>query len=138
VDCLLRFHLPAQVGLGARYEIQGSSDGKQFTPLVDKTNNTVTRYTEFDELPPTRCRFIRLILTDWPRSIVMAACGQRRRLRFITAAALVDRLEEAQREQTLSRMLARWARIGLVVLVELNQQNATTVKLSKAMILARS
>ena len=51
-----------------RYKIEASSDGKHFATLVDKSNNTVTSYTEFDELPPTRCRFIRLTLTDWPRS----------------------------------------------------------------------
>jgi hypothetical protein len=52
-----------------RYKIEGSSDGNQFTTLVDKTHNATTEYTEFDELPPTRCRFIRLTLTDWPRSV---------------------------------------------------------------------
>jgi xylan 1,4-beta-xylosidase len=52
-----------------RYKIEASSDGQQFTTLVDKTNNTTTRYTEFDELPSTRCRFVRLTLTDWPRSV---------------------------------------------------------------------
>ena len=25
-------------------------------------------YVEFDELPPTACRFVRLTLTDWPRN----------------------------------------------------------------------
>jgi xylan 1,4-beta-xylosidase len=50
-----------------RYQIEVSLDGKQYTTLVDKTNNNVTRYTEFDEIPPTRCRFVRLTLTDWPR-----------------------------------------------------------------------
>ena len=51
--------------------------------------------------------------------LAIAACRQRRRVRFITAAALVNQLVEAQREQTLSRMLARWARIELIVLDEL-------------------
>jgi hypothetical protein len=51
-----------------RYKIEASTDGKTFTTLVDKTLNTVTRYVEFDELPPTASRFIRLTLTDWPRS----------------------------------------------------------------------
>jgi len=55
-----------------RYKIEASSDGKQFNTLLDKTHNTITRYTEFDELPPTRCRFIRLVLTDWPRSVDQA------------------------------------------------------------------
>jgi DNA replication protein DnaC len=51
--------------------------------------------------------------------LAIAACRQRRRVRFITAAALVNQLVEAQREQTLSRMLARWARIELIVIDEL-------------------
>lgn len=51
-----------------RYRIEVSSDGKAFTTLLDKTRNTVTKYVEFDELPPTRCRFVRLTLTDWPHA----------------------------------------------------------------------
>jgi hypothetical protein len=50
-----------------RYKIEVSMDGKQYTTVLDKTNNNVTRYTEFDEIPPTRCRFVRLTMTDWPR-----------------------------------------------------------------------
>lgn len=50
-----------------RYRIEASTDGKTFTTLVDKTLNTETRYVEFDELPPTASRFVRLTLTDWPR-----------------------------------------------------------------------
>ena len=50
-----------------RYKIEASMDGKQYTTVLDKTNNNVTRYTEFDEIPPTRCRFVRLTMTDWPR-----------------------------------------------------------------------
>jgi xylan 1,4-beta-xylosidase len=52
-----------------RYKIEASSDGEHFTTLLDKTNNMLTKYTEFDELSPTRCRFVRLTLTDWPRSV---------------------------------------------------------------------
>jgi hypothetical protein len=50
------------------YKIETSIDGKQYTTVLDKTNNEITRYTEFDEIPPTKCRFVRLILTDWPRN----------------------------------------------------------------------
>jgi hypothetical protein len=50
-----------------RYKIETSMDGKQYTTVLDKTNNQVTRYTEFDEIPPTLCRFVRLTITDWPR-----------------------------------------------------------------------
>ena len=50
-----------------QYKIEASMDGKQFTTVLDKTKNQVTRYTEFDEIPPTLCRFVRLTITDWPR-----------------------------------------------------------------------
>jgi len=49
-----------------RYKIETSRDGKTFTTMVDKTGNSTTRYTEFDEIPPTQCRFVRLTITDWP------------------------------------------------------------------------
>jgi phage terminase large subunit-like protein len=51
-----------------RYTIAVSDDGKAFTTVRDKTRNTVTKYVEFDELPPTACRFVRLTLTGWPRN----------------------------------------------------------------------
>jgi DNA replication protein DnaC len=51
--------------------------------------------------------------------LAIAARRQRQRVRFITAAALVNQLVEAQREQSLSRMLARWARVELIVIDEL-------------------
>jgi hypothetical protein len=42
-------------------------DGKEYRTVLDKTSNQATLYTEFDEIPPTRCRFVRLTMTDWPR-----------------------------------------------------------------------
>jgi hypothetical protein len=50
-----------------QYRIEVSTDGKTFTTLLDKTGNTVPKYVEFDELPPTACQFVRLTLTGWPR-----------------------------------------------------------------------
>ena len=50
--------------------------------------------------------------------LAIAACRQRKRVRFTTAAALVNQLVEAQREQSLSRMLARWSRVELIVIDE--------------------
>ena len=50
-----------------QYKIEASSDGTTFTTILDKTQNGVTKYVEFDELPPTTCRFIRLTITGWPR-----------------------------------------------------------------------
>jgi len=46
----------------------GKSDGKSYSTVLDKSNHSVTRYTEFDEITPARCRYVRLTLTDWPRT----------------------------------------------------------------------
>jgi DNA replication protein DnaC len=51
--------------------------------------------------------------------LAIAACRQRKRVRFTTAATLVNQLVEAQREQSLSRLLARWSRVELIVIDEL-------------------
>jgi xylan 1,4-beta-xylosidase len=51
-----------------RYKIEVSTDGTTYSPVVDKTSNNVTRYTEFDEIPPVRCRYVRLTMADWPRT----------------------------------------------------------------------
>jgi hypothetical protein len=60
---------PAPIGTASfRYKIEVSSDGKSYATVLDKSNNSVTRYTEFDEIPPSRCRYVRLTLTDWPRA----------------------------------------------------------------------
>jgi chromosomal replication initiation ATPase DnaA len=57
--------------------------------------------------------------THLATGLAIAACRQRRRVRFTTAAALVNQLVEAQREQSLGRMLARWSRVELIVIDEL-------------------
>ncbi len=48
----------------------------------------------------------------------MAACRQKRRVRFATAAALVNELVEAKHQLQLGRALARWARYDLIALDE--------------------
>ena len=59
---------PAVSGSKAfRFKIEASLDGKEYTTVLDKTNSQDTLYTEFDEIPPTKCRFVRLTITDWPR-----------------------------------------------------------------------
>jgi hypothetical protein len=40
-------------------------DGQTFATVLDETANNVTKYTKFDELPPTQCRYVRLTITDW-------------------------------------------------------------------------
>jgi DNA replication protein DnaC len=57
--------------------------------------------------------------THLASGLAIAACRQRRRVRFTTAAALVNQLVEAQREQSLTRMLARWSRVELIIIDEL-------------------
>jgi hypothetical protein len=51
-----------------QYKIEVSTDGVEYRMVLDKTNNRIPRYTEFDEVPPTTCRFVRLTMTGWPRN----------------------------------------------------------------------
>jgi DNA replication protein DnaC len=50
--------------------------------------------------------------------LCVAACRQKRRVRFTTAAALVNELVEAQQQGQLRRALARWARYEVLALDE--------------------
>lgn len=60
---------PAAAGATAhQYKIEVSTDGAEYQTVLDKTNNTVPKYIEFEEIPPTNCRFVRLTMTGWPRS----------------------------------------------------------------------
>ncbi len=52
-------------------------------------------------------------------SLCVAACRQRRRVRFTTAAALINELVEARAENQLSRALGRWERVEVVCIDEL-------------------
>jgi DNA replication protein DnaC len=51
--------------------------------------------------------------------LCVAACQQRRRVRFTGAAALVNELVEAKADHQLSRVLGRWERIDLICIDEL-------------------
>jgi len=51
--------------------------------------------------------------------LCVAACQQRRRVRFTGAAALVNELVEARAANQLSRALGRWERIELICIDEL-------------------
>ncbi len=46
--------------------------------------------------------------------LCVAACRQRRRVRFTTATALVNELSEAAHANTLGRALGRWKRLDLI------------------------
>jgi DNA replication protein DnaC len=50
--------------------------------------------------------------------LCVAACRQRRRVRFTTAAALVNELVEAKHTMQLGRVQARWARYDLIAIDE--------------------
>ncbi len=57
--------------------------------------------------------------THLATGLAVAACRQRRRVRFTTAAALVNDLVEAQHHYQLSRVTNRWAHCELIVIDEL-------------------
>jgi DNA replication protein DnaC len=50
--------------------------------------------------------------------LCVAACRQKRRVRFTTAAALVNELVEAKHQLPLRRVMARWSRYELVAIDE--------------------
>ena len=49
----------------------------------------------------------------------VAACRQRRRVRFTTAAEMVNELVEARHKNELSRVTARWTRYDLLIIDEM-------------------
>lgn len=51
--------------------------------------------------------------------LCVAACRQRRRVRFATATALINELAEAAHAHQLSRALGRWERLDLICIDEL-------------------
>jgi DNA replication protein DnaC len=50
--------------------------------------------------------------------LCVAACRQKRRVRFTTAAALVNELVEAKHQLELRRVIARWSRYDLIAIDE--------------------
>ncbi len=50
--------------------------------------------------------------------LCVAACRQRRRVHFTTAAALVNELVEAKHQLQLRRVMARWTRYDLIAIDE--------------------
>ncbi len=57
--------------------------------------------------------------THLATGLAVAACRQRKRVRFTTAAELVTELMEAQKQAELTRMRNRWTRYDLIVIDEL-------------------
>jgi hypothetical protein len=52
-----------------QYKIDVSMDGKTYVTALDQTRNMISRNTIFEEIPPVKCRFVRLIMINWPTSI---------------------------------------------------------------------
>ena len=50
-----------------QYRIDVSMDGENFTTALDQTKNTYSRNTIFEEIPPVKCRFVKLTITSWPK-----------------------------------------------------------------------
>lgn len=57
--------------------------------------------------------------THLASGLCVAACRQKKRARFITAAGLVNELVEAQHHNQLGRVLQKWGRYDLIVIDEL-------------------
>ena len=57
--------------------------------------------------------------THLATGLCVAACRQRRRVRFTTATAMINELAEAAHANQLSRALARWERLDLICIDEL-------------------
>ena len=51
-----------------KYKIEVSMDGETYNTALDQTNNDISRNTIFEEIPPVKCRFVRLTMTDWPKT----------------------------------------------------------------------
>jgi hypothetical protein len=51
-----------------QYKIEVSTDGNNYTTVLDQTTNNLARSAFFEEIPPTRCRFARLTMVNWPRT----------------------------------------------------------------------
>ena len=49
-----------------KYRLEVSMDGENFTTVLDRTDNTVSRNTIFEEFEPVECRFVKLTVTSWP------------------------------------------------------------------------
>ena len=53
---------------GYQYKIDASLDGNTYTTVLDQSTNSISRNTLFDEMPTTKCRFVRLTMVNWPRT----------------------------------------------------------------------
>lgn len=49
-----------------KYKLEVSMDGEKFTTVLDKSGNSVSKDTVYDDFDPVTCRFVRLTVTEWP------------------------------------------------------------------------
>ena len=56
--------------------------------------------------------------THLASALCVAACQQKKRVRFTTAAALITELVEAKQQGSLSRVMGRWSRYELIAIDE--------------------
>jgi len=61
-------HAPADA---YQYRIDISMDGKTYITALDQSKNILSRNTIFEEIPPVKCRFVRLTMTNWPRTTTL-------------------------------------------------------------------
>ena len=54
-----------------KYKIEVSMDGETWTTALDQSNNSISRNTIYEDIPPVKCRFARLVMTDWPKESAM-------------------------------------------------------------------
>ncbi|HEX7576442.1 MAG TPA: discoidin domain-containing protein, partial [Verrucomicrobiae bacterium] len=59
---------PVPASSAYQYKIEVSTDGNTYTTVLDQSANAVVRNTIFEEIPPTKCRFVRLTMINWPRT----------------------------------------------------------------------
>jgi hypothetical protein len=55
-----------------QYHIDVSMDGETYMTALDQIENKIQRNTIFKELPPVKCRFVRLTMTNWPDTTPLA------------------------------------------------------------------
>ncbi len=89
--------------------------------IEERERNTIERRIREAHLP----RVKTLEEFDYTQSpnvtaagLCVAACRQKRRVRFTTAAGLVNELVEAKHQLQLRRVMARWSRYDLIAIDE--------------------
>ena len=51
-----------------QYKLDVSADGETYATVLDQSTNAFVRNTIFEEIPPTKCRFVRLTMINWSRT----------------------------------------------------------------------